>query len=468
VFGVVADFEPERLEQAAGYLVGHAVQVDSCDWQVVEQYGVTGLADLFLSFGELAFQPGAVGAQFGAAFFDVADEVLVDVVGEALAACVPLDVSCQISQAVTGWFAGLVNSAINPVLTVIGQDLLSTPQPGSFPAVAGMWGTSLAIANAFYVLLVLAGGIVVMGYETVQVSTSAKEIAPRLGLGLAVSNLSLILTSHAVSLANGLAAALAGQGADPQTAGAALANTIRNSISTGGIFVILLALVAVILALVLAVTYVLRLMGLILLTAVAPLVLACYALPQTAWAARWWWRAMTALLVIPAAQALVLTAAVKVFFLAGAGGAGGVQGGRELPQIGLDQGGIQTVAAGGQGDPHGGAAAGRAAEHVAGLAQRDVALAGPVARRGSGPQRLADRIPGRAVGTVDGEEGQQLASLAGAGADLAVRGGDLQRAEHADPDRPVRFVCQFRQGWSSVRIWRAGGWRRSAGWLPVR
>ena len=69
-----------------------------------------------------------------------------------------------------------------------------------------------------------------------------------------------------------------------------------------------------ILALVLAVTYVLRLMAVILLTAVAPLALACYALPQTAWAARWWWRAMTAVLVIPAAQALVLTAAVKVFF----------------------------------------------------------------------------------------------------------------------------------------------------------
>jgi hypothetical protein len=232
----------------------------------------------------------------------------------ALAACGLLDFTCQISQSITSWFAGLVQSAINPVLTVIGNDLLSTPQPGSFPAVTGMWGTSLAIADAAYVLLVLAGGIVVMGYETVQVSTSVKEIVPRLVLGLAAANLSLILTSRAVSLANGLAAALAGQGASPQSAGAALANTIRNSISTGGIFIILLALVAVILALVLAVTYVLRLMGLILLTAVAPLALACYALPQTAWAARWWWRAMTAVLVIPAAQALVMTAAVKVFF----------------------------------------------------------------------------------------------------------------------------------------------------------
>ena len=231
-----------------------------------------------------------------------------------LAACGFLDYTCQISQSITSWFASLVESAVNPVLGIIGNDLLSTPQPGSFPAVTGMWGTSLAIADAAYVLFVLAGGILLMGYETVQVSTSAKEIAPRLFLGLAAANLSLIFISRAIDLGNGLASALAGQGADPQSACEALSNTIRNSISTGGIFLILLALVAVILALVLAVTYVLRLMAVILLTAVAPLALACYALPQTSWAARWWWRAMTALMVIPAAQALVLSAAVKVFF----------------------------------------------------------------------------------------------------------------------------------------------------------
>lgn len=53
-------------------------------------------------------------------------------------------------------------------------------------------------------------------YETVQVSTSVKEIAPRLLPGLAGANLSFILISRAVSLGNGLAGALAGQGASPQ------------------------------------------------------------------------------------------------------------------------------------------------------------------------------------------------------------------------------------------------------------
>ena len=56
----------------------------------------------------------------------------------APAACGLLDFTCRISQSISNWFAGLVESAVNPVLAVTGNDLLSTPQPGSFPAVTGM------------------------------------------------------------------------------------------------------------------------------------------------------------------------------------------------------------------------------------------------------------------------------------------------------------------------------------------
>ena len=55
----------------------------------------------------------------------------------------------------------------------------------------------------------------------------------------------------------------------------------------------------------------------LLLAAAAPVLLALYALPQTAWAARWWWRALTAALAIQVAQGLVMTAAVQVFFSPG-------------------------------------------------------------------------------------------------------------------------------------------------------
>ena len=76
-------------------------------------------------------------------------------------------------------------------------------------------------------------------------------------------------------------------------------------------------MVAVVLAAVVAVTYIIRLIAMVLLTAAVPLALSCYALPHTAWAARWWWRAFGAVLIIPPAQALVLNAAVRVFFSPG-------------------------------------------------------------------------------------------------------------------------------------------------------
>ena len=231
--------------------------------------------------------------------------------------CGLLDFNCYISNAITSWFAGLVKSAVNPLLALIGQTALSTPQPDSIPAVRTLWSTGLGIADACYGLLVLIGGIIVMSHETLQTSYSAKEIAPRIVLGFIAANLSMVLMTRAVDLANGLSAAFTAGGVDPQTAATSLMTTLGNSISSGGIFLILLALAGVVLALVLALVYVIRLMAVVLLAAAAPVCLALYALPQTAWAARWWWRALTAALAIQVAQGLVMTAAVQVFFAPG-------------------------------------------------------------------------------------------------------------------------------------------------------
>jgi hypothetical protein len=239
----------------------------------------------------------------------------------AVSGCGLLDFTCHatsaITSAITSWFAGLVRSAVNPLVKLIGQTALSTPQPAAIPAVRTMWATSVAVADACYVLLVLIGAIVVMSHETVQTSYSVKEIAPRIVLGFLGANLSMVVISQAITIANGLSAALASHGVSPATAGHSLLDTLGNSVSTGGAFLILLALAGVVLALVLAVVYVMRLMAIVLLAAAAPLCLALYALPQTAWAARWWWRALTAALAIQVAQGLVLTAAVQVFFSPG-------------------------------------------------------------------------------------------------------------------------------------------------------
>ena len=231
--------------------------------------------------------------------------------------CGLLDFGCYVSNAITSWFAGLVKSAVNPLLSLIGRTALSTPQPDTIPAVRTLWSTGLGIADACYGLLVLIGAIIVMSHETLQTSYAAKEIAPRIVLGFIGANLSMVLMTRAVDLANGLSAAFTAGGVDPQSAATSLMTTLGNAISNGGIFLILLALAGVVLALVLAAVYVIRLMAVVLLAAAAPVLLALYALPQTAWAARWWWRALTAALAVQVAQGLVMTAAVQVFFSPG-------------------------------------------------------------------------------------------------------------------------------------------------------
>jgi hypothetical protein len=234
--------------------------------------------------------------------------------GDTGGGCGWFDFGCSVGHAIDSWFAGLVSSAIDPLFGLLGRTLLSTPQVDGFGSVRGLWEGSLAVADACYVLLVLAGGFIVMTHQTLQTSVTAKELAPRLVTGFVMANLSLLLAGKAIGFANGLSAALAGQGLDPAAAGAMLRTLIEKVLSEGGMFFILLALAAVLLVLILAVIFVARLMLTVVLIAVAPLALACYGLPQTAGFARWWWRAFAGILAIQSAQALVFVAAMRIFF----------------------------------------------------------------------------------------------------------------------------------------------------------
>ena len=115
------------------------------------------------------------------------------------------DVPGQIEKAIDTWFGNLVKSALEPVLRLIGSTLLSSPDVSN-GRIVQIWTGVLIIANALYVLFVLAGAVIVMGHETLQTRHSMKEIAPRLVLGAVASNASLWAISQTVSLGNALAA----------------------------------------------------------------------------------------------------------------------------------------------------------------------------------------------------------------------------------------------------------------------
>jgi hypothetical protein len=227
------------------------------------------------------------------------------------------DFAGRIRQAVNDWFRDLVVSAAGPGLDLLSTSVLATPNvaaPGS--RAAELWWVSAGLANTAYVLLVVIGGALLVGHETVQTRYSVKEIAPRLVLGFVAANTSLLLAGRGIELANALSRALLGQGVDPAHVTDQIRQLALAPLDQNGIFGILAVGVVAILALVVVATYVIRVAMVVVLVAGAPLLLSCHALPQTEGLARGWWRGMAACLGVQVGQSLLLISAVRVFFAA--------------------------------------------------------------------------------------------------------------------------------------------------------
>jgi len=222
-----------------------------------------------------------------------------------------------ITKALNAFFGGLVKDALNPLLKLLGQTLLTTPDPSSLPRVGALWENSREIAVAAYALLILIAGILVMAYETVQTRHSIKEIAPRIVVGFITANMSLLLAGKAVAFANALSTGVLSGGVDPKSAASTLTSLVMNAVTNGGIFLIFIGIGLACILLALLVCYVIRVALTVILIAGAPLALMCHALPQTEGIARWWWRAFAGVLAIQLAQSLTLIAAMNVFLTKG-------------------------------------------------------------------------------------------------------------------------------------------------------
>ena len=226
----------------------------------------------------------------------------------------PFDLGGLIGKAINEWFAGLVKDALDPAMLLVGRTLLSTPQIAGQASVRSYWRASLGVADALLVLVVVAGGVLVMGHETLQSRYALKDVLPRLAVAAVAANLSLLLCEQMVSVANALASGLLGGGVSPEQAGHTLQTLVLNAIESGGIFLVLVGLVCALLAVALVVIYLVRAAGIIFLVGAAPVCLLAHGLPQTDGLARLWWRLMFAALGVQVAQALVLAGAVHVFF----------------------------------------------------------------------------------------------------------------------------------------------------------
>ncbi len=190
------------------------------------------------------------------------------------------DIAARIRDAVNGWFRDLVAGSLGPLLDMVARTILATPDlTAAQSRVRELWWVAAGIANTCFVLLVTAGGVLVMTHETLQISYGVKEIAPRLVVAFGAANLSLVLAGQAIPLANALARALLGPGIDPAHVQATLRTLALAPLDTSSGLLILVALVITVMALALVASYVIRVSLLIVLVAGAPLALACHALP---------------------------------------------------------------------------------------------------------------------------------------------------------------------------------------------
>ncbi|MFJ9179394.1 hypothetical protein [Streptomyces sp. NPDC102360] len=221
--------------------------------------------------------------------------------------------------AISSFFRGIVDAALNPLLDLLGRTLLTTPSPASLPRIGELWANSWQITLACYSLLVSVAGIVVMGHGTVQTSYSVREMAPRIPLGFMAAGLSLFLAGKAVDLANALSQAVMGDGVGSGASGALLHAFIFGALDANGgnLFFVLIGLTLVGTLVALLVCYVVRLALTVILIVGAPLALMCHALPQTEGIARWWWKAFGGVLAIQVVQSLALITALRLFLRPG-------------------------------------------------------------------------------------------------------------------------------------------------------
>ncbi|MER7544775.1 hypothetical protein ABTW95_17385 [Spirillospora sp. NPDC127506] len=223
-------------------------------------------------------------------------------------------------QAVNGWFADLVTGAAKPVFEVLSQTALGTPALDS-PDMArakDLWRVSQTIANTCYVLLVTAGGVLLIaGHSLPGSELTPGQLVVRLVGAFAASNLSLVLIGYAITFANGLSGAFLAAGAeaiDPGRVAKAIAGYLVASLVPNQPFTIFIGLGVVVLALCVVFIYIIRIALTMVLIAAAPVALMFHALPVTDGLARLWWRSIAGVLAIGVCQALILATAFRLLF----------------------------------------------------------------------------------------------------------------------------------------------------------
>ncbi len=211
---------------------------------------------------------------------------------------------------IVDWFAGLLLHALTGLLNAITSGLLLTPQVTALPQVQALTGRSTWIVDtAFLLVFTTAGVLTLVAGGDERARYTAKDLLPRCVVGFAAAHFSQLIAGRLIELANAVTGALtASDGTDAGALDAVKTHlTASRDRVAGLLFMVCAALIVVLLAAT-ACSLIVRFAVALVLTCIAPLALACHALPQADPVARLWWRSYLGVLAVPIVQGFFLVA----------------------------------------------------------------------------------------------------------------------------------------------------------------
>ena len=213
------------------------------------------------------------------------------------------------------WLTARILDSLKFLWDLLAETAFTTPDVTTLRQVTRISGTSLTIVNTCFVLVIITAGILVMTRETLQIRYGIAELGPRMVVAFIAANMSPLICSTLIDSANALTQALTGEGIDSPGAFGQLRDTVTAALTNpaAAILATILGLLIAGLTVALIITWIVRLGVLVVLVGIAPIALACHALPQTEAAAKLWWRALLGTVGTVVLQALALHTALSVF-----------------------------------------------------------------------------------------------------------------------------------------------------------
>jgi hypothetical protein len=235
------------------------------------------------------------------------------------------------------WLGDLVTNLLTGLLDLLTASVFRSPDVTVLPQVQTIADRAALVVSSGFILAILTAGILLVTSTTFEVRYTAQDLAPRLLVGFVMSAFSVPLCSALIGIANAVMAAMVGDAVptDPAAEGPTtkainmahvhVASALTDASNT--VVAIVIGLLIVVLMFLLVSGFVVRVGVLIVLAGIAPVALACYALPYTQPAAQLWWRSLLGCLATPVLQAIAFSTGIElltdpsanmsVFFFAG-------------------------------------------------------------------------------------------------------------------------------------------------------